>query len=79
LLAVGDKLCCRKHSFYRQNANNTRGFQQFLTISQILAGVFPAANSSSKFGGYPAKQNFLPIFLRRNFGGKYNFGGYGKF
>jgi len=26
-----------------------KGFQQFLIISRILAGIFPAANSSSKF------------------------------
>jgi len=50
-------------------------FQQFLTISRILAGIFPADNSSSKFGWYPAKPNFL----QRIFGGKYNFGGYGEF
>ena len=50
-------------------------FQQFLTISQILAGIFLVANSSSKFGWYPAKPNFL----RQIFGGKYNFCGYGEF
>ena len=50
-------------------------FQQFLSISRILAGIFSAANSSSKFGWYPANANFL----RRIFVGKYNFGGYGEF
>jgi len=50
-------------------------FQQFLTISRILAGIFQAANSSSKFGWYPANPNFS----RRIFVGKYNFGGYGEF
>jgi len=50
-------------------------FQQFLTISRILAKIFPAANSSSKFGWYLAEPNFL----RRIFGGKYNFGRYGEF
>jgi len=50
-------------------------FQQLLTISRILAGIFPASNSSSKFRWYPAKPNFL----RQIFGGKYNFGGYGEF
>jgi len=34
-------------------------FQQFLTISRILAGIFPAANFSSKFGWYLAKPNFV--------------------
>jgi len=55
--------------------SHQKGFQQLLTISRILAGIFPAANSSSKFGFYPAKSNFS----RRIFGGKYNFGGYGEF
>jgi len=49
--------------------------QHFLIISRILTGIFSAANSSSKFGWYPAKPNFL----RRIFGGEYNFGGYGEF
>jgi len=49
--------------------------QQFLIISRILAGIFSAANSSSKFGWYPAKPNFL----RRIFVGEYNFGEYGEF
>jgi len=50
-------------------------FNIFFNISRILAGIFQAANFSSKFCWYPAKPNFL----RRIFGGKYNFGGYGEF
>jgi len=33
--------------------------QQFLIISQILAGIFSAANSSSKFSWYLAKPSFF--------------------
>jgi len=45
--------------------SHQKGFQQFLTISRILAGIFPAANSSSKFGFYPTKSNFFTADFRR--------------
>jgi len=42
---------------YGENANNSKGlkvFQQFLAVRPNFSWMFSAANSSSKFGWYPA-------------------------
>jgi len=42
---------------YHKNANDAKGlelFQQFLTVKPDFSWIFSAANSSPKFGWYPA-------------------------